>query len=98
MISTGLDHRQEGPMEQSPLTARLIHENEEFRSLHRQHTELESRLHRYREKEYMDAAEELEARLIKKRKLALKDRMAAIAESYSRSPGHRTGAERGAGS
>jgi len=81
-------------MEQSPLTARLIHENEEFRSLHRQHRDLESRLDRFREKEFMDAAEELETRDIKKRKLALKDRMAAIVESYSRDYESPTGAER----
>jgi uncharacterized protein YdcH (DUF465 family) len=81
-------------MEQSPLTARLIHENEEFRSLHQRHRELESRLARFREKEFMEAAEELEARDIKKQKLALKDRMAAIAESHSRSHESPTGAER----
>ena len=81
-------------MEQSPLTARLIHENEEFRSLHQQHRDLESRLNRFREKEFMDAAEELEARDIKKRKLALKDRMAAIVDDYSRNHVNPPGAGR----
>jgi uncharacterized protein YdcH (DUF465 family) len=81
-------------MEQSPLTARLIHENEEFRNLHQQHRDLESRLDRFREKEFMDAAEELEARHIKKQKLALKDRMAAIVENHSRNHQRSSGAER----
>ena len=85
-------------MEQSPLTTLLIREDDEFRSLHQQHKDLESRLDRFREKEFMDAAEELEARRIKKRKLALKDRMAAIVERYSREHAGRRGAERGAGS
>ena len=84
-------------MEQSPLTARLIHENEEFRSLHQQHKDLESKLDRFREKEFMDAAEEIEARRIKKQKLALKDRMAAIVESHSVNHASRTGAEREVG-
>jgi uncharacterized protein YdcH (DUF465 family) len=81
-------------MERSRLTALLIDKNEEYRTLHQQHQDLESRLAVIRRKKYLSATEELEAKQIKKEKLVLKDRMAVIADYYYRSRERRTGDER----
>jgi uncharacterized protein YdcH (DUF465 family) len=79
MVPPGLVDRKEVPMDSSRLTALLIDENDEFRALFRDHQSIESRLAAIGSKGFLDSKEELESRLLKKKKLALKDRMAAIA-------------------
>ncbi|MBS1817697.1 MAG: YdcH family protein [Acidobacteria bacterium] len=58
--------------------ARLL-ENEEFNHLASQHHELEDRLHELLNKPHPSEPDLLEEASLKKRKLALKDRMEAIA-------------------
>jgi uncharacterized protein YdcH (DUF465 family) len=58
----------------------LLGENKEFRQLNREHQELETRLRSLCRRRFLKAGEELETRRLKKRKLVLKDRMAAIAQ------------------
>ncbi|MCZ6601316.1 MAG: DUF465 domain-containing protein [Acidobacteria bacterium] len=58
----------------------LLRENKEFRRLDRKHKELETRLRILCCRRFLKAGEELETRRLKKTKLVLKDRMAAIAQ------------------
>ncbi|MCZ6650617.1 MAG: YdcH family protein [Acidobacteria bacterium] len=63
----------------------LLGENKEFRQLNREHQELETRLRSLCRRRFLKAGEELETRRLKKRKLFLKDRMAAIVQEDSNS-------------
>jgi uncharacterized protein YdcH (DUF465 family) len=58
--------------------SQLLQTNEEFHQLAVQHHELEDRLHELSEKHYLSEPEQVEEVTIKKRKLALKDRMESI--------------------
>jgi len=60
-------------------------DNKEYRQLRQQHQELEIRLRTLCRRRILGAGEELETRRLKKRKLILKDRMAAIAQEHSNS-------------
>jgi hypothetical protein len=60
----------------------LLQKNDHYRQLAEQHHELDSRLHELTDKPYLSPTEQLEQVTIKKRKLALKDRMEAIAREY----------------
>ncbi len=60
----------------------LLQSNEEFHQLADQHHELEDRLHQLLSKPYLSEPDLLEEAELKKRKLALKDRMEAIARDY----------------
>lgn len=62
----------------------LLQSDETFRHLVEQHHQLDSRLHELTEKPYLTSSEQLEEVTLKKRKLALKDRMEAIARQYAR--------------
>ncbi len=64
------------------LKARLLQSNEEFHHLADQHHELEDRLHQLLSKPHPSEPDLLEEAELKKRKLALKDRMEAIARDY----------------
>jgi uncharacterized protein len=59
-------------------TERLL-ENEEYRRLHAQHHEYETRLSQFTEKVVLSDDEQLEETTLKKKKLQLKDKMEAIA-------------------
>jgi uncharacterized protein YdcH (DUF465 family) len=61
----------------------LLRENKEFHRLNREHKELEDRLRNLGSRRFLQAGEELEARRLKKRKLVIKDRMAALAQEHS---------------
>ena len=61
----------------------LLRENKEYRQLQQQHQELETRLESLCRRRFLAAGEELETRRLKKRKLILKDRMAAIVQENS---------------
>jgi len=65
----------------------LLQENEEFRRLAQKHEELEERLTFLSGKIFLSAEEKLEEVTLKKKKLALKDKMAALIRNYE---GNRT--------
>jgi uncharacterized protein YdcH (DUF465 family) len=60
----------------------LLRSNEHYRQLAERHHQLDDRLHQLTEKHYLSDTEQLEEVTIKKRKLALKDQMEAIARDY----------------
>jgi uncharacterized protein len=62
-------------MDESVLKERLILENAEFRKLHEEHQKLDRTLTDLSGKSFLTEDERLEERELKKRKLALKDRM-----------------------
>ncbi len=59
----------------------LLASNEEYRRLHQEHVELESRLKDLAEKAILTTDEEIEESRLKKLKLAGRDRMEEIARS-----------------
>jgi hypothetical protein len=61
----------------------LLQTDDRYRQLAEQHHQLDDRLHELIEKHYLSASEQLEEVTLKKRKLALKDRMEAIARGYT---------------
>lgn len=61
----------------------LLQTDDRYRQLAEQHHELDGRLHELIEKHYLSASEQLEEVTLKKRKLALKDRMEEIARGYT---------------
>lgn len=60
----------------------LRHNNDQYRQLAEQHHQLDNRLHELSDKQYLSPTEQVEEVNLKKRKLALKDRMEAIARQY----------------
>jgi len=61
----------------------LLQSHEQFRQLAEQHSQLDHRLHQLTDKNYLTASEQFEEVTLKKRKLALKDRMEEILRSYA---------------
>ena len=61
----------------------LLRSNEEYRQLAERHHQLDDRLHELTEKPYLSDTEQFEEVTLKKRKLALKDQMEAMARDYS---------------
>lgn len=68
--------------EAQDVKALLLQQNDQYRQLAEQHHQLDNRLHELSDKPYLSSSEQLEEVTIKKRKLALKDRMEAIARAY----------------
>jgi uncharacterized protein YdcH (DUF465 family) len=64
------------------LRERLLQSDEEYRSLHSKHHELDERLQELSHKHYLSEPEQLEEVTLKKRKLQLKDRMEDIARRH----------------
>ena len=64
--------------EQSPEIKALLQTDEEFNQLAAQHHQLEDRLQQLTSKHYLSEPEQVEETTLKKRKLALKDRMEMI--------------------
>ena len=60
----------------------LLRSNDEYRQLAERHHELDDRLHELTEKHYLSDTEQFEEVTLKKRKLALKDEMEAMARDY----------------
>ncbi len=60
----------------------LLQSNDQYRQLAVRHRELDTRLHQLTAKHYLSTAEQLEEHDLKKRKLALKDQMEAIARQF----------------
>jgi hypothetical protein len=61
----------------------LLQSHEQFRQLAEQHSQLDHRLHQLTDKYYLTASEQFEEVTLKKRKLALKDRMEEILRTYA---------------
>jgi uncharacterized protein YdcH (DUF465 family) len=61
----------------------LLQSHEHYRELAERHHELDSRLHELSEKHWLSATEQVEEVTLKKRKLALKDQMEAIARQHN---------------
>ncbi len=66
------------PTHSEELKELLLRTDDEFRQLAIKHSELESRLHDLATKHYLSEPEQVEEVTLKKRKLALKDRMENI--------------------
>lgn len=60
----------------------LLQQNDQYRQLAEQHHQLDHRLHELTDKPYLLPSEQLEEVTLKKQKLALKDRMEAIAREF----------------
>jgi uncharacterized protein YdcH (DUF465 family) len=60
----------------------LLQGNDQYRQLAEQHSQLDHRLHELSDKHYLSASEHVEEVTLKKRKLALKDRMEEMAREY----------------
>ncbi len=73
------------------LSDRLAQENEEYRRLLDKHRSFEQRLQLLNARHFLSDEEKVEAITIKKRKLALKDRMAEIAREFVQSASVRVG-------
>jgi uncharacterized protein YdcH (DUF465 family) len=68
--------------EAQEVKAVLLQSDDTYRQLANRHHELDTRLHELSEKHYLSANEQLEEVTIKKRKLACKDQMEAIARHF----------------
>ncbi len=71
-------------MDETKLKELLLGESEEFRKLNEEHQSCESKLEILKGKSFLTEDEKLEERELKKRKLALKDRMYALMTQYRR--------------
>ncbi len=71
-------------MDEKELKELLLRENAEFRRVHDDHQDCERALETVRGKAYLTAAEADEERELKKKKLALKDRMYRLMSDYLR--------------
>ena len=61
----------------------LLQQDDPFRQLVEQHHQLDHRLHELIDKHYLSTSEQFEEITLKKRKLALKDRMEEMAREYA---------------
>ena len=61
----------------------LLQNDDQYRQLAEQHHQLDHRLQELTDKQYLSTSEQLEKVTLKKRKLALKDRMEEIAREYA---------------
>ncbi len=71
-------------MDEKELKELLLRENAEFRRAHDDHRECERALDTLRAKAHLSAVEADEERELKKKKLALKDRMYRLMSDYLR--------------
>jgi uncharacterized protein YdcH (DUF465 family) len=63
----------------------LLQSHDQYRQLAEQHHQLDDRLHQLTGKHYLSDIEQFEEVTLKKKKLALKDRMEEIARGYAHS-------------
>jgi uncharacterized protein YdcH (DUF465 family) len=69
--------------EAQEVKSQLLRDNDQYRQLAERHHELDDRLHKLTEKNYLSDTEQFEEVTLKKRKLAVKDQMEAIARDYA---------------
>jgi len=74
-------------LDHGPFDERL-HQDEEYRKLEQEHLEYERRLLAFTERAVLSDDEQVEETTLKKRKLQLKDRMAAIARRIREGAAH----------
>lgn len=74
-------------MDEKELKELLIRENAEFKRLYEEHQSYEKKLGSFADKSFLTEEEKLEEREIKKRKLALKDRMYVMMAEFRKSHG-----------
>lgn len=72
-------------MLEEKLRERLLAENEEFRKVNKLHKECEKKLQKLQDKAYLTEQEKLEEKSLKKKKLALKDRLYFLMSEYKKS-------------
>ena len=70
--------------EEAKIREKLITEDEEFRTLSEEHTELEKQLEKFNSQVHLTPKEEMERKKIQKLKLAGRDRMEMIISSYGK--------------
>jgi uncharacterized protein YdcH (DUF465 family) len=75
------------PAEAQEVKNLLLHSNEHYRELVQLHHQLDDRLHQLTHRHYLSTSEQLEEVTLKKRKLALKDQMEAIARTHAQADG-----------
>ena len=63
----------------------LLQSDDAYRQLAEQHHQLDDRLHQLTGRHYLSDSEQFEETILKKRKLALKDRMEEMARLYAES-------------
>ncbi|MFQ6069357.1 MAG: DUF465 domain-containing protein [Candidatus Aminicenantales bacterium] len=71
-------------MDEKKIRERMLAENEEFRKLDKEHRKYEDELKMFEGKAYLTPEEELRERELKKRKLAIKDRMYLMMREYKK--------------
>lgn len=71
-------------VDENTLKDRLLKENEEFRKLHEEHQALEKSLEKLKTKGPLSEDDVLKEKELKKRKLALKDRMYGIMADFAK--------------
>jgi len=73
-------------MESQMAVLELAEKDEEYQRLHNEHREHEQQLQELAAKPHLSEEDDLEEKRLKKEKLALKDRMEAIARRYRETP------------
>jgi hypothetical protein len=71
-------------VDEKTLKERLLRENEEFRKIHEEHQALERSLEKLKAKGSLNEDDVLKEKELKKRKLALKDRMYGIMSDFAK--------------
>jgi uncharacterized protein YdcH (DUF465 family) len=69
-------------IKEEELIERLMRENEEFKNAKQVHTELARQLDELEKKPFLTPQDELDTKILKKKKLALKDQMEKILVQY----------------
>jgi len=64
------------------LIEKLVRENEEFSKVKQAHSQLKKQLEELENKPFLTPQDEMEIKIIKKKKLALKDQMEKILNQY----------------
>ncbi len=72
-------------MREKELKERLLKENEEFRKANRLHQQYEKKLDKLKAKNFLTEAEKQQEKEMKKKKLALKDKMYFLMTEYKKS-------------
>jgi len=72
-------------MEEKELKELLIRENEEFKEVYERHQKCEKELDQLKKKDFHSDQDRLKERELKKKKLALKDKMYVIMTKYRKS-------------
>ncbi len=70
------------PTREEELIERLMKDDEEFRRIKKAHSELAAQLDELEKKPFLTPQDEMEIKIIKKKKLACKDEMEKILRKY----------------